>query len=58
MTGKDSFLEDPRIRSVGSHGGIMSQDHVYRSSRKLVSGDLGTGKEMDGGTDQPSLKNQ
>lgn len=34
----------------------MGQDHVYRSSRKLVSGDLGTGKGMDGGTDQPSLK--
>jgi hypothetical protein len=34
----------------------MGQGHVYRSSRKLVSGDLGTGKGMDGGTDQPSLK--
>lgn len=34
----------------------MGQDNVYSSSRKLVSGDLGTGKEMDGATDQPSLK--
>jgi hypothetical protein len=29
----------------------MGQDHVYRSSRKLVSGE-----GLDGGTDQPSLK--
>lgn len=37
MTEKGAFLEDPRMRSVGSDGGIMG---VYGSGRAMCIGHL------------------